>query len=69
MLALHQHTAKTKMSDELIFPNMYECFMNTKYLWTCLTKICYQFELQAKAIQSHACSIKSINMILCGPIN
>ena len=41
---LHHHTAKTEMSDELLSPNMYEYFMNTKYLWKCLQQISYKFD-------------------------
>ena len=42
---LYPHTAKADtLSGELISHNMYECFMNTKYLCPCLQKICYKFE-------------------------
>ena len=36
------------MSDELISHDMYECFMNTRYLCTCLKKISCKFEPQAR---------------------
>ena len=37
---LHLHTAKAEMSlsNKLISPNMYECFMNTEYLCACLKR-------------------------------
>ena len=38
---LHKHTAKT---DMFIYRNMYECFMNTRYLCACLKEISCNFE-------------------------
>ena len=34
---LHLHKAKA-VSDKLIFPTMYECFINTEYICACLKK-------------------------------
>ena len=32
--------------DELIYPNMYQCFINTKYVCACLKQMWYKFEPQ-----------------------
>ena len=60
-LLIKQHTAKRTLSDKLLFNNMYECFMNTKYLCACLKR--YHANLSLKQGYNLPSSIQFDNHI------